>query len=197
MLQESVIIDLYLSLQVRKIAAVFRLQPSSLYLAEEFDNIVIFPYEQSGIFNKQQIDSRCSYQVHGDEVVVPTSHGAPFGGYTGPSHQHMIPSTLPPPPSPTFPAAGRKKNTFRKTIVLVSLTSTSADKPFSSKSSGLNYTVVTQVVVTMEANNCSSGAAADLVKQQVGYEVILVSAAMFWILRPVEALSTGSLQEKS
>ena len=102
-----------------------------------------------------------------------------------------------PPPPPTFPAAGRKKSTFRKTIVLVSLTSTSTDKPSSSKSHGLNYTVVMQVVVTMEANNCSSGAAADLVKQQVGYEVILVSAAMFWILRPVEALSTGSLQEKS
>ena len=111
-------------------------------------NIVIFPHEQSGIFNKQQIDSRCSYEVHGDEVVAPTSHGAPFGGYTGPSHQHTTPSTLPPPPPPTFPAAGQKKNTCRKTIVLVSLTSTSADKPSSSKSPGLNYTVVTQVVVT-------------------------------------------------
>ena len=143
-------------------------------------NIVIFPHEQSGIFNKQQIDSRCSYEVHGDEVVAPTSHGAPFGGYTGPSHQHTTPSTLSPPHPPTFPAAGRKKNTFRKTIVLVSLTSTSADKPSSSsKSPELNYTVVTQVVVTMEANNCSSGAAADLVKQQVGYEVMLVSASMF------------------
>ena len=52
--------EMYLSLQVRKIATVFRL----LYLAEEFDNIVIFRHEQSGRFNKQQIDSRCSYEVH-------------------------------------------------------------------------------------------------------------------------------------
>ena len=162
------IIDLYLSLQVRKIAAVFRLQPSSLYLAEEFDNIVIFPHEQSGRFNKQQIDSRCSYEVHGDEVVAPTSHGAPFWWlyWSFPSACNSFNVTSPHPP--TFPAAGRKKNTFRKTIVLVSLTSTSADKPSSSKSPGLNYTVVTQVVVTLEANNCSSGVVADLVKQQVG-----------------------------
>lgn len=86
------------------------------------------------------------------------------------------------PHPPTFPAAGRKKNTFRKTIVLVSLTSTSADKPSSSKSPGLNYTVVTQVVVTLEANNCSSGVVADLVKQQVGYEVILLNSNCFPVL---------------
>ena len=53
-----------------------------------------------------------------------------------------------PPLLQPFQQQARKKNTFRKTIVLVSLTSTSADKPSSSKSPGLNYTVVTQVVVT-------------------------------------------------
>ena len=102
-------------------------------------------------------------------------------------------------PSAVYDVRGHPPSTAESaaTIVRVSLTSTSTDKPSSSKSPGLNYTVVTQVVVTMEANNCSSGAVADLVKQQVGYEVILVSASMFWILRPVEALSTGSLQEKS
>ena len=148
------IIDLYLSLQVRKIAAVFRLQPSILYLAEEFDNIVIFPHEQSGRFNKQQIDSRCSYEVHGDEVVAPTSHGAPFWWlyWSFPSACNSFNVTSP--PSSNFSSSRPEKEYF-------------SQKP-SSKSPGLNYTVVTQVVVTLEANNCSSGVVADLVKQQVG-----------------------------
>jgi len=77
--------------------------------------------------------------------------------------------------------AARKK-TFRKTIVLVSLTCTSGDKPSSSKSPGIAYTVVTQIVVTLESQSCSPGIVADLVRQQVGYDVILLDSKCFPVL---------------
>ena len=118
------------SFQVRKIAAVFKLQPASLYLVKEFENVVVFPHEQSGRFNRTQVDSSYTYEVHGDEVSDPgtPSHAVvskPFSAYTGPSyHSASSPSlsvSTPRQPTP-FSAAGRRKSTFRKTIALVSLT---------------------------------------------------------------------------
>ena len=139
----------------------FRLKPGSLYLAEEFDNMVIFPHENSGQFNRQQVDPSCSYEVNGDELAVsvtPSTHASspaqPFGGYTGPSHQPKIPSMPRFTTSVSNPVATRKK-TLRKTIVLVSLACTSGDKPSSSKSPGLVYTVVTQIVVTLESQTAA------------------------------------------
>ena len=74
-----------------KIAAVFKLQPASLYLVKEFENVVIFPHEQSGRFNRSQVDSSYTYEVRGDEVSDPgtPSHAVVsklFSAYTGPSY---------------------------------------------------------------------------------------------------------------
>lgn len=149
--------------------------------------MVLFPHEQSGRFNRQQVDPTCSYEVNGDDLpvsITPSAHASPaqpFGGYTGPSHQPKTPSISRFTTCSSNPVAARKK-TFRKTIVLVSLTCTSGDKPSSSKSPGIAYTVVTQIVVTLESQSCSPGIVADLVRQQVGYDVILLDSKCFPVL---------------
>ncbi len=43
-------------IQTRKISPVFKLQPSTIYLVKEFDNVAVFPHELSGRFNRSMID---------------------------------------------------------------------------------------------------------------------------------------------
>ena len=89
---------------------------------------------------------------------------------------------MPPKPRPLFSAGKRKKNTFWKTIVLVSLANAASDKLSSSKSSDVTYAVVTQIVVALEPDNCSPVLVAQLVEQQVRYDVILLDSKCFPIL---------------
>ncbi len=105
-----------------------------------------------------------------------------FGSYTGPTIR-VPPLAARPPFPPSFLAASRKSN-FCKTAVLVSLsaTPTAPDRQSSSKSSGITYSVVPQAVVTLDPHNCSQGVVAWLVKQQVGYEIILLDSKCFPVL---------------
>ena len=151
----------------------FRVKASSLHLSKEFNNQFVFPHGPSKRFNFQHLDSRSRYEVHGDPIARNTS-ASPFGSYTGVS--------MPQTPRPLFSAGKRKKSTFRKTIVLVSLTNAASDRPSSSKSSNITYNVVTQVVVRLETDNCSPLLVAQLVEQQVGYSVILLDNKCFPIL---------------
>ena len=167
----------------------FRVQPSSLYLLKEFQNVAIFPHEKSERFNRSQFDSRYSYEVHGDEVVVPGTPTQPdvpkpSGAYTGPSHDGTLSSASLPSRAivnTPFSATGQKRKTLRKTIALVSL-SEDCERPSSSRSSGVSYTVITQVVATLECNECTSSIVSDLVKQQVGYDVVLLDSKCYLIL---------------
>lgn len=171
--------------QVKKIAAVFKVLPSSLYLVKEFEGMVIFPHEQTGRFNRQVIDVHSSYEVHGEKspgssmATTHTPPSVPFGAYTGPS-PHPATGLLSSPV--TFSASGRKKSTFRKTIALVSLSRAPTDRPCTSTSPGLTYSIVTQVVVALEMSRCGPTVVAELVKQQVGYDVILLDSKCFPVL---------------
>ena len=171
--------------QTRKIAPVFHLQPTTVYLVNEFDNVAVFPHETSGRFNQALIDPSAVYAIHGEEVTGSTSNtpshavnlGAltPFGAYTGPTSQL-------PPPRPQL-SLRRRPTTFRKTIAIVSLSLPNSNKPSTSKASGhLEYNVVTQVVVTLEVGRCSPANVAELVKQQVGFQVVLLDSKCFQIL---------------
>ena len=113
--------------------------------------------------------------MHGEPVDRAATLAKPYGCYTGPSQN------LSPKPRPMLP--NKKKNTFRKTIILVSLAPcATSDKPSSSKSADITYTVVTQMVITLEANNCGPAVVAELVKQQVGYDVTLLDSKCFPVL---------------
>lgn len=170
--------------QVKKIATVFRVLLPSLNLVKEFEGMVIFPHKQTGRFNCQLIDVRSLYEVHGEEVpgstpaMTHTPPTTPFGAYTGPSPHPAAGLSSP----VAFPASVRKKNTFRKTVALVSLSPAPADCPCISTSPGLAYSIVTQVVVALKVNRCGPTIVAELVKQQVGYDVILLNSKCFPVL---------------
>ena len=171
----------------------FQLQPSSIYLVNEFDNIAVFPSETSGRFNRSAIESSAIYIVHGDEISSisqanspiaspsPVNPGA-YGAYTGPT------AFLPP---PNMQAAKRRKSTFNKTIALVSLNSPNPNKPSTSKaSSHLDYKVVTQVIISLEIGHCSPSVVAESVRQQVGFEVVLLDSKCFPILETDSTTTT-------
>ena len=172
-------------LQARKISPVFQLQPNTVYLVNEFDNVAVFPNDTSGRFNRSLINPSAVYAVHGEEMGGSTpftpspaaNSGAltPFGAYHGPMSQL-------PPPRPQL-SLRRKSTTFRKTVAVVSLSYPSSNKASTSKATfHLDYKIVTQVVVTLEVGNCSPDIVADLIKQQVGFQVVLLDSKCFPIL---------------
>lgn len=141
--------------------------------------------DEDGRFDTQQLLATSVYCVNGEDLSPSsdkhpptTSITSPFGAYCGPT------STIAPSISPKVPAklAAHRKNQFRKTIALVSL-STTSDRPSSSKStSSLDYSVVTQLVITLSTNNCSVAVVSDLTQQQVGFDVILLDSKCFPIM---------------
>ena len=76
---------------------------------------------------------------------------------------------------------GENLTKFCKTVAVVSLF-TSNKTLISKDSTQLDYKVVTQVVVTLEAGHCSPVNVAELVCQQVGFEVILLDSKCFPVL---------------
>ena len=154
-------------LQVRKVSPVFKLQPSSIYLVKEFDNVAVFLHELSGRFNHSLINPTATYEVNGEAMeqtgndsAVPPSTVTPFGAFTGPT------VNLP----PHFQLVHRKKtSTCRKTMALISLSVPSSSKPTFKASCRLDYKVITQVVVTTEMGHCSPKVVADLVRQQLSF----------------------------
>ena len=67
-------------------------------------------------------------------------------------------------------------------MALVTLSVPNPNKPTTSKHTHLEYKVVTQVIVTLEIGNCTPSVVADLVRQQVGFPVILLDSKCFPIL---------------
>ena len=109
-----------------------------------------------------------------------------YGAYTGPT------AKVPP---PRTQVAQRRKSNFRKTVALVSLTSPNPNKPSTSKSlSHLDYKVITQVVVSLEVGHCSPSLVAELVRQQVGFEVVLLDSKCFPILESETTAATDFLE---
>ena len=174
----------------KKIAPVFQLQASTIYLVREFENLAVFPHEMSGRFNRSLIDASAVYAVHGEECGSPTPQApassvqSPIGAYTGPSSFH---STVP--TAALTKATNRKPNCFRKTVALVSLTDD--NKPSTSKAINLEYKIITQLVISIEFGHCSLVAVADSVSQQVGFPVVLLDSKCYRIMDSTTTNSIG------
>jgi len=85
---------------------------------------------------------------------VPHPSTSAFGAYTGLTYSQ---SPIP---------ASRSKKTWRKTIILVSLTRKEGVQ-VSKGSARVDYEVVTQVVVNLRPSACTVSAVTDLVRKQV------------------------------
>ena len=157
----------------------FNVDPKKVYLKEEFCNITIFPNRETGRFVATKLHANSSYEVCGDsqedasaQTTTGSSQGpsTPFGSCT--SYQFTQGPPLKRPPPPAYSSKGRKVT--RKTIGLVSLKSTKGK---------VTSETVTEVIVCIADNDqCSVPVVAQLVKEQVGYDIIPLNNKLYPIL---------------
>ena len=160
-------------LKVYRIAAAFGVQPP-IYLVKEEDNTVIFPNESSGRFISSCITPAATYNVHGTSTSNPT-HATSFGAYPH-AQFNRFPALQPPPPHP--PAFIGRKKIIKKAVTLASL---SFREQGSSTKNKIQYTTVTTVNISLDPTrgDCSIKAVCDKVKEQVGFEVILLDSKCY------------------
>ena len=131
---------------------------------------MLFPLE-SGKFRVDQIIVAGRYQVHGELKCASeptTSHFSPFGAYTG----RTCPDIIPPHPPRT------KSMKFKKTIMIVSL----SKKGKGRDRQRLEYSTVTQVVVSLSPSQCTVQAVGEVVTQQVGFDVVLLDSKCYQLV---------------
>ena len=166
-----------------------------LWLVRRNGNIAVFP--KGNRFTGPLIAAGWAYEVKsrqqeaGSSSPGPSSH-LPQAGVS------MTPYPTPPPPSvsafgaytgptcsqPTMSvpiSTSRSKKTWRKTIILVSLTKREGVRACKGKSR-VDHEVVTQVVVNLGPSACSVSSVTDLVRKQVDFNVILLDSNCYPLL---------------
>ena len=143
---------------------------------------MIFPNEGSG---KSNPSAGCMYEVEGSAKDITNASSpvacpvqSPFGAYpkVTQSLQSKHSSCVPHPPAPRKPV--------KKTIPVFNLSARDSNKPSSSKTNGLMYTVVTHVIVNLNssAGECTVGIVAEKVKAQVGFDTILLDSKLYPVI---------------
>ena len=154
--------------------SLFKLNPDTVFLVEEVESTALFPTD-TGRFCTSQISPGLTHEVHGEPTTKgpqpPVPSSTPYGVYTTPvcipTHQPHTASTYKPHP-PHVP-----KKSVWKAVSLVSLSSVDTTKASTSKPQRMDYTVVTQVFLCLEPDQCNVRSVGDLVAWQVGFPVIL------------------------
>ncbi len=147
---------------------------------------MIFPSESSGKFNPTSLHCGSEYEVQGIESPShslvcsnhPTSH-SPFGSYPSGRYSHSNPN---PNPIPHPPASARfQRRVVKKCIVLANLSARDPQRPSSSKANRLTYTVVTQVIISLDNSQgeCNVVSASEMVQKQVGFSVVLLDSKLY------------------
>ena len=177
-----------------RIAAAFDLQPP-IYLIKEYDNCVSFPSEGSGKFNPASLMSGYTYKVCSSENTTQTMSPptqapgtcpqTPFGSYPAiqgqTKHKFAVPLQIPHPPRSL-------KRVVKKSIVVANLSARDGSRASSSKTNGLTYTEVTQVLVSLTVAECNVLAVSEFVRAQLGFEVVLLDSKLYPIAN-IEATS--------
>ena len=162
--------------QVNRVAAAFGvMQP--LYLVKESDNTAIFPNDTTGRFFSSSFTVGATYDVYGSNGSGSSATSgiasAPFGAYT----RYAVSN---PPPHPS-PFACPKKRLIKKSMVLACL---SAREEGASRSNRIQYSAVTQITVSLDPSRgqCCISGVCEKVKEQVGFEVILLDSKCYPLL---------------
>ena len=178
---------------MEKVAPIFGLDPAQpLWLVRKNGNIAVFP--KGNRFTGPLIASGWAYEVKQQEAgssspgpssrlpqagsnsttpyPVPPPSTSAFGAYTGPTYSQPVLTPIP---------ASRSKKTWRKTIILVSLTRKEGVRA-SKGNARVDYEVVTQVVVNLSSSACTVSAVTDLVRKQVDFDVILLDSKCYPLL---------------
>ena len=176
-------------LQVPRISAAFGVQPP-VYLIKEFDQTVIFPSEGSGKFNPSAFVTGATYEVQG--ITHGSTHGtqgsanpssmfssqaaSPYGTYQVPRCPQPSCNPMPHPPAPHA-----RRRIIQKTVLLAKVAARDANKPSSSRASRLSHTIITSIVVKLDhgMGECNVETVAEMVKAQVGFDVILLDCKLY------------------
>ena len=158
-----------------------------LWLVKQSGNVAVAA--RGGKFVGPLIVPGATYDVRGREeqenlspAVPPRAreqaHGvvSPFGAYRTPTYTT-------PQFAPVSSVGKARKGTWRKSIIVVSLSKKGTSVAGSSKSNPhVDYKVVTQVYVKLDESNCTSKAVAEMVKDQPSFEVVLLDSKCFPLL---------------
>ena len=125
---------------------------------------MLFPLDD-GKFRGNQIVVGSTYYVHGESQGTTEPTTRPFGAYT----RRTCPDLQSPHPPRT------RTTRFKKTIMIVSLSKQGKGKG----QQCIEYTTVTQVVVTLSPSQCTVQAVG---AQQVGFEVVLLDSKCYQLL---------------
>ena len=146
-------------------------------------NIAVWP--QGGVFSGPLVVVGGVYEVKGHKVDYTnhiitaeslTAPSSPFGTYSFPTYKHRS--------NPVFfpaahPHAPKKKTGWSKMVILVSLNKKGKG---SSKSAKVEYEIVTQVTVLLDASTPSVRKVTELASKQVNLDVILLESKCYLIL---------------
>ena len=148
-------------------------------MVKESDNTAPFPHYSTGRFFCSSFTVGAIYDVYGTESPGTSSNtcsgftSAPYGSYTRYTISH-------PPPHPP-PIITPKKRLIKKSVVLGSL---SAHEPGVSSRNKIHHAAVTQITVTLDPSlgQCCVGGGSQKVKDQVGFDVILLDSKCYPLL---------------
>ena len=163
--------------QVNRIIAAFGVRPP-IYLVKESDNMAIFLHETTGRSFSTSLTVGTTYDVHGTEPDIASnspSTNSPFGSYTSFATPHPRPH-----PPPLYSSSNKKK-LIKKSILLSNL---SLREQGSSSSSRMQYSVVTQITVSLDPTlgHCCVKVVCDKIKEQVGFEVVLLDSKCYPVM---------------
>lgn len=142
--------------------------------------MAIFPDDQTGRFFSPSLSVGMTYMynVHGKEADVSTNSAtpnSPFGSYTA----FTAPLPRPHPPLSRNSSGITKRKLIKKSILLASLSL--QEQGTSPSKSKFQYEVVTQIIVSLDPTlgRCCVKAVCDKVKDQVGFEVVLLDSKCY------------------
>ena len=128
---------------------------------------------ESGKFNESVLITGNTYEVHGNpHQSTLAAYGMLYCAYTGRAYTGRTCDNLPPPHPPRY----AKSTKVKKTIMIVSLSKKCKEKK--GRNIKLNYSVVTQVVITLPLCQCNVSVATEKVTKQVGYDILLDSKCL-------------------
>ena len=156
-----------------------------IHLIKEFDNAVFFLNEGNGKFNPSAFIIGATYEVQGSTApqrsVAPNPISPTFSQAMSPYGTYPVPQYPQSNPVPHVPSPRVRQRIIKKTMLLAKLALRDVSKPSSSRANRLTHTVITSVVVSLDQSmgECNVASAAEIVKRQVGFEVILLDSKLY------------------
>ena len=138
---------------------------------------MIFPSEGSGKFNPSAFVTGATYEVQGSTVAQggdkPSSM---LSSYQVPRCPQSSSTPMPHPP-----ALHARRRTIQKTVLLAKVSLRDTNRPSSSQAGRLSHTVITSLIVKLDQSmgECNVDSVAEMVKAQVGFDVVLLDSKLY------------------